>query len=176
MSNDKPDSVFKEAIKRLWGAPAIISVVVLFVLSFLSSVGKISQTMSIILIGLVLIGMFLSFFLEVKRINTERLEKKSKAPETEKEPEKSKILAERIIAYEIQGAIKANLEGDKLSRDSAVYWEISDRFQKGAGLQHDTMYKSFIIGVGQQMGNIQEQESQSKKKAKILMGTISSDQ
>lgn len=150
---DIRENVFRDAIKKVWGAPAIISILVLFVLIYLSIFSQITETISIVLIGLAFVGMVLAFVLDLKRLKSEAA---------------SGTTAQRLIAFEIKDSIAAHLEGDKLKRGELIYGELSDRFQSAKGLTG--LFRSLIVGIGKQIESVQ-----ARKRSERYMGALSQE-
>ena len=146
-------SIFVEALKRLWGAPAIIAIVVLFVLIYLHSIDNVSSTLSFLLVGVVLAGMVLGYLLELRKLDKEHI---------------SINTVERLIALEIKDSIMAYLEGEE--KGDLIYVELIFRFKGGAGLKQEEFYKLLFAGIGGQMEDLMETKKQ--KQAEKYLGAL----
>lgn len=173
MSNTNSDdvSIFKDAIKKLSGGPAIIAVLVLFVFITMNSINQLPQIINFSLLALVLIALIFTYLQELRNEKLEEIN----AQEAERKAEATKNLAERDIAREIISTIRAYDEKGTL-KSPFILLELSERFQNVRGVRglEESPYSSFIIGIGEQIGNIHEQDMQTIEKAKTRMGPISS--
>jgi len=146
-------SLFIEALKRLWGAPAIIAIVVLFVLIYLHSIDSVTPALSLVLVGIVLAGMVFGYLLEIRKLDKEHI---------------SISTVERLIAFEIKDSIMAYLEGEE--KGDLIYVELLFRFKGGAGLKKEKFYKSLFAGIGSQMEDLIETKKQ--KQAEKYLGAL----
>ena len=141
--------VFSRAIDRLWGGPAILTALALFVLIVTISSGQLQNTPLAMFLGFtILVGLVLAFVLEYRKLTAGK--------------STSSTAVETLIAHEMRDSIMAYFDGTSLPQGEMIYSELYSRFQNPVGLEEEESYRLMLTGIGASMQKIQDADARRK--------------